>query len=152
MREVTGDGGCLHWISYCPERVPALEAVPVRRGGPRTCFSRNPLPAMHAIKPLTLEDRVPTMLRSHRSTSRLAPKRQAVRQARHDLMLLKAMAKRLSEDCDAIVADTSVHQDDAAGPRAQGRNALHLQARADAVAALIRETERVLNRLDARPS
>jgi hypothetical protein len=77
---------------------------------------------------------------------------QAVREVRRDLQQLKATVRRLSDDCDVIVEDTHVHQTDPAPSRSRGRNALHLQARADAIAALIQETERVLDRLDARPA
>lgn len=73
-----------------------------------------------------------------------------VRQARRALQLLKATVCRLTASCDIIVQRNEVRQGDAPTPRNRGRDALHLQARADAVAFLIRETERVLRQLEAR--
>lgn len=64
--------------------------------------------------------------------------------------MLKATADRLMADCDALVHQNDVHQGDPQTPCNRGRDALHLRARADAVAALVDETERVLDQLEAR--
>ena len=74
----------------------------------------------------------------------------AIQDARRDLRMLKATVRRLAADCDTIVRQSDVRQEDAPAPRNWERDALHLQARADAVAVLIQETERVLSRLEAR--
>jgi hypothetical protein len=74
----------------------------------------------------------------------------AVQDARQDLQALKATVRRLTSDCDTIVQRNEVRPGDAPTPRNRGRDALHLQARANAVALLIQETERVLDQLEAR--
>lgn len=78
------------------------------------------------------------------------PQMSAIKDARRDLRMLKATVRRLAADCDTIVRQSDVRQEDAPAPRNRERDALHLQARADAVAVLIQETEGVLSRLEAQ--
>lgn len=95
-------------------------------------------------------DRAPASERVRVRDARRDTQQEAIRQARCDLRMLKATANRLIADCDTLVERNDVHSGDPKTPCNRGRDALHLQARADAVAALIDETERVLDQLEAR--
>ncbi|PEN13056.1 hypothetical protein CRI94_10395 [Longibacter salinarum] len=97
-----------------------------------------------------LEDRSLPRFRLNGSSSRHDPTSTAVGEARRDLEMLKAMARRLSKDCKSLVVETDADRTATKNEDADGRNALHLQARAEAIATLIRDTERVLDRLDAQ--
>lgn len=97
-----------------------------------------------------VRDRAPSGARARLRDSGRDMHREAVQDARRDLRMLKATANRLMADCDMLIHQNDVHQGDPQMPCNRGRDALHLRARADAVAALINETERVLDQLEAR--
>lgn len=68
--------------------------------------------------------------------------------ARHDVETLKSQVHRLRRRCERLAEAAAPAAGDDASRRKLGRDALHLQARVDAAAALIAETERVLDRVD----
>jgi len=100
--------------------------------------------------PNRVHDRAPSGVRIRLRDSGRDIQQEALQDARRDLRMLKATANRLMSDCDTLVQRNDVHQSDPQTPCNRKRDALHLRARADAVAALIDETERVLDQLDDR--
>jgi hypothetical protein len=68
-----------------------------------------------------------------------------LRRIHREIDILQAHARRLGERCDQMLNDASL-------PHSAGcdRDLLHLRARADGIAACIRDAGRVLKRLDER--